>query len=181
MPAPDMADRHALACRAGVAAAWEAGRTLRIRDLPLMRLLFALRRLPGALFGARAKASPPEQTLLAAFVEGGFRLVAEKPGQEVVYATVGQFWKLAPTLRPVRSLAELSAFHDPGFLRAVMSLRIEDGPGGCRIVTETRVQATDDAARRRFRPYWWLVHPGSALIRREWLRAIARRAECAPA
>jgi hypothetical protein len=47
----------------------------------------------------------------------------------------------------------------------------------CRVTTETRVIATDARARRAFRAYWTLVHPGSAFIRRMWLRALRRRAE----
>jgi hypothetical protein len=49
--------------------------------------------------------------------------------------------------------------------------------GGTLLTTETRIQATDDHARRSFRRYWLLIHPGSAAIRRAWLRAIRRRAE----
>jgi len=30
--------------------------------------------------------------------------------------------------------------------------------------------------RRRFAAYWRLIYPGSALIRRSWLRAIRQRA-----
>ena len=46
--------------------------------------------------------------------------------------------------------------------------------------TETRVFATDDSARRRFAAFWRVIYPGSALIRRMWLRAIQRRAEVLP-
>jgi hypothetical protein len=35
----------------------------------------------------------------------------------------------------------------------------------------------DAAARRKFGAYWLVICPGSALIRRMWLRAIERRAE----
>jgi len=37
----------------------------------------------------------------------------------------------------------------------------------------------DARARRRFKVYWFFVHPGSALMRRMWLRAVKRRAEAA--
>jgi len=40
----------------------------------------------------------------------------------------------------------------------------------------TRVFASGPAARRRFAAYWRVIYPGSALIRRMWLRAIERRA-----
>ena len=61
---------------------------------------------------------------------------------------------------------------------AAMNLRIEDaGPAACTLTTETRVYATDTSTRRHFAFYWRVIYPGSALIRRMWLRAIARRAE----
>ena len=47
---------------------------------------------------------------------------------------------------------------------------------GCLLTTETRVHATTARARRLFRLYWLIVGPFSALIRRRWLRAIARAA-----
>ncbi len=51
-----------------------------------------------------------------------------------------------------------------------------DGSGGSLLSTETRVCAGDEGARRRFKLYWRMIYPGSALIRRMWLDAIRRRA-----
>jgi len=34
--------------------------------------------------------------------------------------------------------------------------------------------------RQRFQLYWRVIYPGSALIRRMWLRAIKQRAEALP-
>ena len=57
-------------------------------------------------------------------------------------------------------------------------MHAEPAPGGGTLLTtETRIQATDDQARRSFRRYWRVIYPGSAAIRRAWLRAIRRRAE----
>jgi len=53
-----------------------------------------------------------------------------------------------------------------------------DGLGDCtRLSTETRVQPTDSAAARAFRPYWWAIRAGSGLIRRDVLHAVRQRAE----
>ncbi len=68
------------------------------------------------------------------------------------------------------------AFATPGYVRAAVDLRVEPTASGCIVSTETRVAAPDDAARRRFNAYWFVVGPGSALTRVLWLRAIARRA-----
>jgi hypothetical protein len=61
-----------------------------------------------------------------------------------------------------------------------MNFHLEDEDRGTRLVTETRVRATDAAAERRFAAYWRLIYPGSAFIRRMWLDAIRRKAESTP-
>ncbi len=53
---------------------------------------------------------------------------------------------------------------------------LPDG-SGCVLATETRVYATTARARRLFRLYWLVVGPFSGLVRRRWLRAIARAAQ----
>jgi hypothetical protein len=64
----------------------------------------------------------------------------------------------------------------PGTIKAAADFRAERIPGGSRLITETRVQAVDEHARRAFRLYWLAIGPFSALIRRRWLRAIQRAA-----
>lgn len=64
-----------------------------------------------------------------------------------------------------------------GFTMAAMNFVVTpDGGGGSVVSTETRVFASGAAARRRFAVYWRVIYPGSAIIRRMWLRAIERRA-----
>jgi hypothetical protein len=58
-----------------------------------------------------------------------------------------------------------------------MNFHIEPGDGVSTVTTETRVIGTDETAARGFAAYWRLIYPGSALIRRMWLRAIKERAE----
>jgi len=53
--------------------------------------------------------------------------------------------------------------------------------GGSDLSTETRVYANNASTTRQFAIYWRLIHPGSDIIRRMWLRAIKRRAERPPA
>jgi hypothetical protein len=52
---------------------------------------------------------------------------------------------------------------------------------GTMLSTETRVKALTPRARLAFRLYWLLVGPFSALVRRRWLRAIARSASLSDA
>ena len=59
-----------------------------------------------------------------------------------------------------------------------MNFHVEDAGGGrSRLVTQTRIAASDARAERLFARYWRLIYPGSALIRWSWLRAIKARAE----
>lgn len=65
----------------------------------------------------------------------------------------------------------------PGFALATMNFMVaSDGGSGSVVSTETRVFANSPSARGRFAAYWRVIYPGSAIIRRMWLRAIERRA-----
>jgi hypothetical protein len=63
-------------------------------------------------------------------------------------------------------------------VRIAFGMWAEDrGERGARLATETRVHALNPAARWRFRLYWLVVGPFSAVIRRRWLSAARRAAE----
>jgi hypothetical protein len=107
----------------------------------------------------------------------GFVMLAEQPPEEFVLGVVGRFWRPASGIVRV-SAADFADYAEPGHARAAWNFRVDRVDGGCRLRTETRVECLDDAARWRFRLYWAIVGPFSALIRREMLRAIRRDAEC---
>ncbi len=137
----------------------------------VMRLLFRLRGL-SALSG----------TLRDSLTGRGFRVLAEAPGEEVVFGIAGRFWVLRE-LRHLVSLPDVAAFHDfqtSKAAKAAMNFRYEllDGDR-TRLTTETRVKCVDRAAYRRFRLYWIAIGPFSALIRRDLLRAIERKVSAA--
>ena len=121
--------------------------------------------------------APQHMPILDVATRSGFLLLQDRPPHEVVVGAV----VVAPpgTRRPqgfgVGDFTELMA---PGFATATMNFRVEDGGAGrSRVVTETRVFATDRTALRRFTPYWRIIFPGSAILRVTWLRAIKARAE----
>jgi hypothetical protein len=69
-------------------------------------------------------------------------------------------------------------FAEPDLVKIVWTLEAEPlGPALTRFRSQTRVLATDDGARRKFRRYWRLVGVGIVAIR--WLvgRAVRREAE----
>jgi len=169
MPSYDRREVHRVDTGAPAAAVWDAVRELRGDELRVMRVLMGLRTL-----GRGGKAS--DHTVLKSFERMGFRVVAEEPGSELVIAGIGRFWTPSGGLRRVESGEYFTAFAEPDYAKVAFNFRFENGT----LSTETRIAGTDAHARRLFKLYWLLVRPGSGLIRREWLRAIARQARSAP-
>ncbi|MEU8824324.1 hypothetical protein [Streptomyces sp. NPDC048636] len=111
-----------------------------------------------------------ERRIVADFL-GGMGEMVRAGEREVLFVGVD-------TLEDGRARPEGSAVDvvrgcaEPGLLKVVMNVRY----GGGVLSTETRVYATDDRTRRRFRPYWLAIRAGSGLTRTSMLRAIRRRA-----
>jgi hypothetical protein len=71
--------------------------------------------------------------------------------------------------------AAFRRFSTPGFTKLAWALAARPITPEVRVLSiETRVLATDPAARRTFRVYWCVVNPGVRLLRRVALR-LARR------
>jgi hypothetical protein len=160
LPEYHFRERHTRRVAAPPERVFAAVRELTVDDTPVARLLMRMRGLGG-------DTARPIFEQMGRF---GFELVAEDPGREVVLAAVGQPWKWRGGTRPDR--AEFRTFAEPGYAKMAMNYRLD----GETLSTETRVFATDCASRRAFRRYWLVIRPFSGLIRRAWLRAIARRA-----
>jgi hypothetical protein len=144
------------------------------REIRFLRGLMAVRGL-----GLRKRDPAAEhRPLLGAALRDGFVLLEEDDDRELVVGTAGQFWQMAGTRVAVAGPAEFLSFDRPGCAKVAMNFRLwDDGEGGTRVTTETRILGLDEEARRRFGAYWRLIYPGSALIRRSWLAAIKARAE----
>jgi hypothetical protein len=97
-----------------------------------------------------------------------------------VLGGVGRFWHASGDLRRVPA-DSFVRFAEPGWVKTAVNFRAVREGDHTLLSTETRILATDAAARRSFRRYWRLVYPGSAAIRIAWLRAIRRRAQPASA
>lgn len=166
MPSWDVADRHDVIVRAPAETAYAAARGVDFASAPAVRLVLALRGL-----GA------PRSLTLADAASWGFALLGEDPGREFVVGTVGRFWRF----RQGRVAFDASTFRAhalAGTAKAAMAFWVEPiDPGRSRVVTETRVLSADRASKARFRLYWSLIWPGSALIRRAVLARIKADAE----
>ena len=159
LPHADFSERHAIAVDGPPERALAAAREVTLADMPVARLLFALRGLPGR------SGSVYEAMRRTTFVELG-----EEPGREFVLGAIGRPWRLrGGMLRDV----DFHGFAEPGYAKMAINFACD----GSTLSTETRVLLTDEASRRRFRRYWFAIRPFSGLIRRLWLGAAKRRAE----
>jgi hypothetical protein len=172
MPAWQFREHHTIAIAAAPARVFEAIERMRADEIFLFRTLILIRYGGGAP-PIREKAGERESLIDFATRTTFVRLARDVP-RELVTGTVvgappGTRGKLTPQLFQQRL--------PDGFALATMNFIVtEDGPGRSLVSTETRVFASGPAARRRFAAYWRVIYPGSALIRRMWLRAIERRA-----
>ena len=168
-------EHHATTIAAPPARVFEAIRAVTADEIALFRTFTWIRRFgqpgPESIMNA-----PEQQPILDVATQGGFVMLHEAAPDEIVVGTV----VVAPpgARRPgVFGAQEFKQLRAPGFAIAAMNFRVEQTAGASRVITETRVFATDQTALRRFTPYWRVIFPGSSILRSTWLRAIKRRAE----
>lgn len=170
LPRYDVHEVHSTSISAPPDAVLAAIREVTAREVPLLVVLMALRA------GPRARRLSAGNTILSGFERAGFVPLHDGP-ESLAYGGVGRFWRPSGGLRRVEASA-FATFGEPGYAKAAFSFELEpQGGEHTLLTTETRVLATDEAAKRSFRRYWRLIYPGSAAIRIAWLRAIRRRAE----
>ena len=176
MPRWQVGEKHALEINAPPDKVFAAIHAVRADEILLFRTLIAIRRCgqdePESILAPAA-----EKPLLDVATETTFLSLDNSPPREIVVGTV----IAAP--REVRASSKLTPELftkklKPGVVLATMNFLVtRTASGGSTVTTETRVFANSPASLRKFGVYWRVIHPGSDIIRRMWLRAIARRAE----
>jgi hypothetical protein len=166
----DVNEVHELWVPADPAAAYDAVLAVSAGEVRLFGPLMRLRTL-----GRSSRVFDTAKPLLGEMRRIGFVELGARPGEEVVVGAIGRFW--SPLRNRPRPTTDFAGFDEPGYAKAAMNFRVEPDGDGSRITTETRIVGTDAAATRKFRRYWLLIRPGSAAIRRSWLKAIRRRLE----
>jgi hypothetical protein len=173
-------ERHATQIAAAPEAVWSALHAVSSDDLRLTRLLMSIRTLPVRLpsGGTSGGGLPANRGFVEAFMERGYRELRIDPPWKLVAGAAGRPWRRrGRETVDVVDVDGVRAFARPGFVLIATSFEVEELGDGARLSTETRVQPTDAAATRAFRPYWWAIRAGSGLIRRDVLHAVRRRAE----
>jgi hypothetical protein len=161
-------ERHDLPVHAPPWTALAALANLRLRDLPAVRALFALR-------GLRHSA---EMTLHDFFSTAPFVMLAEEPSREIVFGVLRA--RPGSGTGSARPTASASAFrHALGTapFAAIGTFRADPHDRGSLLWTETWVRTRGARARVAFGAYWLAIGPWSAWIRRMFLRAARAQAE----
>jgi hypothetical protein len=173
MPAWDVAEHHQRRVAADFDAVWAALLGTPMSDLPLTRALMRVR-----TFG-RGTQGPPERTVVDSLPPG--EITRQAPRELLLGLVAPVRLRFSATEVPALRAATVADLQRPlpdGWVRIATDFRLVAGGAGTTILsTDTRVLATGPQARRAFRAYWLAVGWGSGLVRRELLRAVARRAE----
>ena len=167
---------HSIRINASSDRVYAAIKAVSADEIPLFRTLTWIRRL-----GRRTQESilnaPEGVPLLEVATRTSFLLLADEPNREIVLGSAvlaPRGWQRSQHATP----DDFKSVRVPGFALASMNFLVEIAGSNTSVVTtETRVRATDPKSARKFARYWRVIYPGSALIRRMWLRAIKRRAE----
>lgn len=165
--------RHAIVIRSTPSAAYACLKTADLNASPLVRTLFTLRGLPRILGTRRGVREP---VTLATLAHSGFVLLAERPGDEIVFGLIGKPWTPSAGLRRV-SPDEFVSFAEPGYAKMAWNFAVNGRDDHVGLSTETRVHCLDRASRIRFRFSWAVVKPFSRFIRGEMLRSVRDCAE----
>jgi hypothetical protein len=173
VPVWQFSERHTISVAASPERVFDAIRHVRANDIAFFKTLTWIRRggrtLPESILNASDTAS-----LLDVATRSGFIYLVNDPPRELVVGTIvivpgGSRGALTPET--------FKASLPPGYALAAMNFVVTpDGPNASIVSTETRVFANSPESRRRFARYWRMIYPGSAIIRRMWLRAVRRRA-----
>jgi hypothetical protein len=172
VPVYEFGEDHALQVRAPLERVDRAIREVSAAEIRLFRTLTLLR-APFERAAGRPSIlnPPPRRPILEVALRTGFVALRDRPGRELVFGMLVCGAPEAPLDPPA-----FEAFAPDSHAKAVMNFHLEPAAGGVMLRTQTRIHATG-RCRRRFAVYWRLIYPGSALIRRQWLRAIRKRAE----
>ena len=177
MPVWQFRERHTIRIAAPPPQVFDAIRRVRANEIQLFQTLTWIRRggrraPPGGILNPGDR-----EPIIDVATRSGFVRLADDGDRELVIGTVVV---VPPGTRGTLTQEVFQESLPPGFALAAMNFLVTgDGAGGSRVSTETRVFANSDPARRRFAAYWRVIYPGSAIIRRMWLQAIARRATSA--
>lgn len=169
LPRYQFAEAHSLHVPAPPARVLAAAARPEVVDDPVARRLITLRELPSRLAGRLGLHSALAQR--PAFGLANFTPLGRSE-EELAFGLAGRFWQADYGLVPLADAPAFAALDAAGLAKLVLNFSVQPEGRGTRLTTRTRVWCGDDAARRRFTPYWWLIRPASGLIRQRLLQRV---------
>lgn len=156
--------QHSILIRATPPKILAAADQLDLHDSAIIRFLFMLRGMPSHTLDRKGLESEKFITL-------------EITDHELIMGIIGQFWKAKGNLLTFKP-EEFVPFNDRGFAKGIWHFQITpQSDTNFRLTTETRILCTDDASRKKFSRYWFVIRPFSGLIRSQILKLIKKKAE----
>jgi hypothetical protein len=174
MPEYSFKEYHQTIVHASPKKVMELVQTVSISDIPSIHCIVRLREIAAGEFVDKSAGSRLKG--LQELREGGF-MGLTSDSSEFVMGLIGQ--PHASEIYPARlTTPQFIAYKNQGYAKVAFNFVAKDlGNGQTLLSTETRVQTFDDKTSRLFSKYWTIIYPGSAIIRRIWLNAIAEQAE----
>ena len=173
VPKPYVSDHHEIVIEAPADLVFFDATRLNVQSLPIVRAIFRTR---AWLMGDTVEPPAKPLGIVAETMVLGWALLAHTPCRSIVMGAAARPWRRNVTFRTIPP-DEFVAFAEPDYVKIVWTLEAEPiGPERTRFRTETRVEPTDDAARRKFFWYWMAFGIGVRFIRWNMLRELRRKA-----
>lgn len=173
-PTPQVQERQTTLVRAPADLVQEVARNFDLMSIRVVRAIFWLR---GKVLRAKEPAPAPGFGLVAYTQNIGWGVLLDQPGRAYVSGAACRPWEADVHFSPIPAEG-FSSYAEPEFVKIVWSLETEPvEPALTRLSTETRVVATDERGRVRFRRYWLLFGIGIVMIRWFLLPSVRREAE----
>lgn len=173
IPRYDVRERHETSVRAPAAVVLDVARNFNMESIPLVRAIFRLR---AKMMGTRVPGAAP-QGLVAETTRLGWGVLYDEPERIFIAGSACQPW-LADVVFTSIPASRFAAYAEPDRVKIVWTLEADEaGAGLTRFSSETRVIATDEQARKKFRRYWRVYGFGIVIIRWLMLPAVRRQAE----
>jgi len=176
MPEYQFYEHHEVAIKAPMEKVAAAIKEVSFADIPAAIWLMRARSLgSGPSFEPAIVSTRPILELLSQPGTGFLTLDGNDP-VEYVGGMVGRPWSNDQP-PAISTPDEFNAFRLAGNIKVAFNMHAVDmGDGTVLLTTETRIIGNDASARKTFARYWRVIYPGSSIIRRVWLDAIADRA-----
>lgn len=166
MPSPRHAETIRIFVKANPETTWETVRHFDMATVPWVRALFRLRTLTDILHSEGHNVSRHASIGVDQIAENnkGFKILSEKPGNEVVVGAIGKFWHLNIPFMEIAP-ENFSVYQEPGWGQVAWALNVDPYLGGSTVSIEVRITATDRKSWRRLWRYYQLIGPFSYQIR----------------